>query len=792
MPAGVVVKRLVLSPPRVHPAPSRRLLVQTAEQTADHATTHIAMAQPVASTSALSAAPRPSTSARRLPPAWGQPSGSSSYKARHRIDKTSSSDVEVIDGGSGTFGARRTSDEHARARKRPRTSVKGKERAWPEQSRSSSTVRLDERGCQGASRSSSRSSERGPPPPQRAEARPQPSRVATSTSEAANKSTSGDSSDLDMPALGPSSVASWSGPPSSVVARPAAALSVSSAESVSRADPPSVPTVPIASVPPDHRLLSASSTSTSSGNAPASLPPRKEHAASPSDASHLASSPGPASTPARSRALLQPPSRHAASSTSGSRPSASTLAPSSTATVARPARPRYIEPQRGPAPLELLFDGEDVKPGAVRAAAPPVPPVPALPPAPTPAPPPVQELSKPVPLVPLSSQHEVSEEARRKREAAEAEERRQRSAWAATAQVCARVHPSLAAQKSGREGEAARVEEKNELEALFSPPASPRSSSPADPVQRVSKSPPSRTASPELYTGVDTCSARKPRPGPAPPAPPHGQFPPSRCTKRDLRPHSHSSPRGDGYGGSPSADDAAGGAGPPLHEVRGSPELVAGVSARKEGALPQSVQGRRQGQGERTSKQVQVKRAAGTKKGKGKKKRKSTRPWMTLEPEDTWWTRSLDAERDSAAHVQASRLAPDRAVARAVDGGAGCGSFAPSAEGAAVSPPSATGLRARSSLQSTRSSFRQARCSLRRSTRENAGSTCTSRSSARTTRRPSSSVSITRQQVSSARRPTRFALRCARSDSTMHARSSSKPTQRHSLASAVTSPCRSR
>ncbi|GAA5855070.1 hypothetical protein JCM9279_001799 [Rhodotorula babjevae] len=368
-------------------------------------------------------------------------------------------------------------------------------------------------------------------------------------------------------------------------------------------------------------------------------------------------------------------------------------APPSSAPPRRRPRPPLPEPKRGPAPFELLFGGQDVPPGSTRSPyrPPPRPPASALEPAVAVAP--ARRHLPPPFIFPRKAEVVASERARREREAVEAEERRRRSVWTAAAQACggtvaAKAPPLAAAAAHSQAEEPQRapelprepaapprltLEHERELRALFSPPLSPLLPRPASsahepPPTTVAPPPPlaapARPASPELFIGIDNSPLQPRQPLLAPaPSPTH---PPSttssertdRCRRRST-----SEPVAGAEERSTTAKSAA--ALPALElgfEPEGSPELVMGMSVERE--KPATAGGRGP---PRRGKQIAASaKGKGTGKGMGKRRAKG-KAWMTLEPEDTWWTRDLDEERAVVEGAPVDWVAPEQAGRRTLE-----------------------------------------------------------------------------------------------------------------------------
>ena len=367
----------------------------------------------------------------------------------------------------------------------------------------------------------------------------------------------------------------------------------------------------------------------------------------------------------------------------------SSAPPRHAAPPSRRRRAPLPELKRGPAPLELLFDGQDARPGSTRPSPRPPPHPPTRAPAPAAGEAPPRRHVPPSLLRPSRVEAETIEWARREREAAEAEEHRRRSAWTSAAQACVgAVAPSVPPPAGGiaqdvREDPARKlelpqehvaqaklsVEVERELRALFSPPMSPPLARPAFPVSTFpattsAPSPrpaaPMRTASPELFLGIDT-SPRQPR-HPLPAHPRSPPPPPSTTSgERTARSRSRSAiqPGVDTVQRSTTTESAAALTTlEPSYEPEGSPELVMGLGVERK--KPSSSGGTGP---PRRGKQVA---ASARVKGKGRKRYKG-KPWTVLEPEDTWWTRDLDEERAAAASAPVDWAPPEQPGWRALE-----------------------------------------------------------------------------------------------------------------------------
>ncbi|GAA5939246.1 hypothetical protein JCM3775_007167 [Rhodotorula graminis] len=355
--------------------------------------------------------------------------------------------------------------------------------------------------------------------------------------------------------------------------------------------------------------------------------------------------------------------RYAAPSTSAPRPSA----PST-----RRHRPALLESRRGPAPLALLFDGQDDPPGAARP--PPRPPPSALAPAPASAP--DRPHVPPSLLFLRTTDAGASERARRAREEAEAEEHRRRSVWTAAAKASsaavAPTAPPVARSSQPMREELQRApqleqvapaslsaEDERELRALFSPPPSPSPSPPpalppVEPSPYIpptmshpppSAAPQSRSASPELFLGLDN-SPRQSRQAPPSTRPIYLPCPPSTTSdeRTDHCPsRSTHALRANADERSTTTESAAALSAFELsYEPDGSPELVMGMSVERE---KPSRPGGPGGTGPPRRAQQAAAAAAGKGKGRWMKRRTKGKAWTMLEPEDTWWTRDLGDER---------------------------------------------------------------------------------------------------------------------------------------------------
>ncbi|BGP52227.1 hypothetical protein JCM10450v2_008198 [Rhodotorula kratochvilovae] len=273
---------------------------------------------------------------------------------------------------------------------------------------------------------------------------------------------------------------------------------------------------------------------------------------------------------------------------------------------------KRFKPNRGPASDDILFGGADQVPQPAPPPAALAPPPAALAPPHRPPPPPQRALIK----------RESPEQAAKERALAEAEEQRRRAAWAAPLPEYA--SPITEPPKTKEELEQA------DLNALFSPPGSPAPSAPGSP----------RETSPELFAGVDVSPAKKARVT--------QPSPPKRKPARETRSRSNTSARyelaRDASDGEASENGSSAGSRARKQEPTGSPELVMGLSMKKEvrggkGKGKEEKRGKDHTQGK--TKAVKVVVLATKKKGKSSMQKK----WVL---EDSWWTRSLDAERGHA------------------------------------------------------------------------------------------------------------------------------------------------
>ncbi|GAA5913400.1 hypothetical protein JCM8208_004751 [Rhodotorula glutinis] len=647
------------------------------------------MSQPVASTSALPPPPpppRPSSTSRRLPGAWARPTPSSSSSANRPVDRTSSGAMGAQAGGVRAAPVRRSSDVHGRAPKRPRTSssLEGSEQRARQGTSSPRSSGPDERRAAGAARPGVETSLH---PGQVRQPRPQPVTapvpLVSALGPVAPTSELGGERFVGYPAPPRPQYLSPPSPTRLIDPRPVNALY--SRSLAAQLAPPDLPRPAASTYPPaphPHRprpprpSTSSSSSSTlpsaasSSRLSVADTRSRFDSRSSSQASSQVSAS---SSTPSYIR------DRYAAPSTSAPRPAAPPT---------RRRRPPLLESTRGPAPLALLFDGQDVPQGSTR------PPPHRLGPAPAPATAaaPVRPRVPPSLLFMRNSGAEATERARRVREAAEAEERRRRDVWTAAAQV-SRVAVAPAAPRSvtsqisveepQRAPELPReqvapskltVEDEREVRALFSPPPSPSPPPPPPPVVPSPERSPgrvlplapaaahSRTASPELCLGLDN-SPRQPRP-PPPSAHPLSPTCPSSTTSAErtdrCRSRSPFPPGVDADERSTTTESAAALSAVELsREPEGSPELVMGMSVEHEKPSRPGGTG--------PSRRSQQVAAAAKGKGKWMKRRNKGKAWTMLEPEDTWWTRDLDDKRAVAVGAPEDWVVPEQPGWRALD-----------------------------------------------------------------------------------------------------------------------------